>query len=304
MEKRRILVVGGTGLIGGVAAIHLSGLGHDVVIGGRRAPVAPSLARLPFVRCDYLGNDFGEDELSVYDTLVFAAGNDARQLPDDEDEAGYFERANAIGVPAFFERAREAGLSRGIYVGSYYSAVVSPEKVQASGYMRSRLAADQGVRALSAPDFVTCTLDSPYTIGHIPEGPGGTLKKVIEYLRDDPDPFAPEGGTNFMSALSFAEGIAGAIERGEVGANYLMGDENLTWQALFNRIRKMLGKETDIPVRTDSHPVVREKTFYAGKGATIAYEPDPRMLALLGYRRGDLDRTIAEAVNYYATHRV
>ncbi len=303
MTHRKILVVGGAGLIGGHTAIHLASLDHEVTIAGRHAPTAPSLKRLAFARCDYLANDFGKAELSRFDTLVFAAGNDIRQFPPGEDESAYFERANTIGVPAFFERARKAGIARGVYIGSYYSALVPAERIQASGYMRSRLAADLGVRALASPGFATCTLDSPYTIGHIPQGPGGSLKVDIQYLITDPNPFAPTGGANYMSAHSFAQGVAGAIERAESGANYLMGDESLSHQTYFNRLLELLGREPDISVRTDPHPTMPDQILYAGKGATLAYEPDPRTLELLGYHRGDLGRTLAEAVAYYKTHK-
>lgn len=302
MTQRQILVVGGAGLIGGYAAMHLAALAHDVTIAGRHAPSAPSLKRLPFTYCDYLAPDFGKAELSRFDTLVFAAGNDIRQLPPGEDEGAYFERANTIGVPAFFERAKNAGVSRAVYIGSYYSAVVPPERIEASGYMRSRRGADLGVRALSGPGFSSCTLDSPYTIGHIPLGPVGSLKGDIHYLMSATDPFAPAGGANYMSVQSFAEGVAGAIERADSGANYLMGDESWSFESYFNRLLSLLGREPNIPVRPDPHPTLPDQILYAGKGVTIAYEPDPRTVNLLGYRRGDLNRTLAEAVKYYQVH--
>lgn len=298
MSGRRVLVVGGAGLIGGYAAIHLDSLGHDVTIAGRHAPSAPSLARLKYAYCDYLAPDFGKDELSAFDTLVFAAGNDIRQFPEGADEAEYFHRANTIGVPAFFERARDAGISRAIYVGSYYSAVVPPERVQASGYMRARLGADEGVRALSATGFDTCTLDSPYTIGHIPHGPGGSLVTEIRYLMSDVDHVAPPGGPNYMSAQSFAEAVAGAIERAEPGKNYLLGDECYTFQEHFNKLAALIGIEPNIPVSWDEHPIMPDVIHYAGKGTVVNYEPDPAVVSLLGYRRGDLPRTLAAAVEY------
>jgi dihydroflavonol-4-reductase len=34
----KILVVGGTGMIGGHAALHLQALGHDVSVAGRNPP--------------------------------------------------------------------------------------------------------------------------------------------------------------------------------------------------------------------------------------------------------------------------
>ncbi len=45
----KVLVVGGTGLIGGHAALYLAGKGHDVTLMARSAPSVPALARLPFI---------------------------------------------------------------------------------------------------------------------------------------------------------------------------------------------------------------------------------------------------------------
>jgi hypothetical protein len=103
-----------------------------------------------------------------------------------------------------------------------------------------------------------------------------------------------------MSALSFAEGVAGAIERASPGAYYLMGDENWSYEHYYNQLLAALGSDKRVAVRDKPHPSLPDEFLYAGRGATIAYEPDPAMVALLGYRRGDLKRTIAEAAAYYA----
>ena len=51
----KILVVGGTGLIGGHAALLLRSQGHTVAIAGRKAPSPGSaLADLEFVQGDYI----------------------------------------------------------------------------------------------------------------------------------------------------------------------------------------------------------------------------------------------------------
>ena len=148
---RKILVVGGAGLIGAATALHLAELGHEVTIAGRTTPRSRMLQKLPFLRGSFLTEDFSVATLGLFDSLVFAAGNDVRQLPAGAGEAR-FDSANSKGVPAFFARAREAGISTAVYVGSYYSYVLPPERIDASGYLRSRRASDEGVRALAAPD--------------------------------------------------------------------------------------------------------------------------------------------------------
>src|SRR5580765_4040267 len=102
----RILVVGGTGLIGGHAALHLSDLGHVVTIAARKPATADTaLARLPFAACDYLAQAQPDLDLRGFDALVFAAGNDIRHVPPGGDEAAHWQRANVEGVPRFFARA-------------------------------------------------------------------------------------------------------------------------------------------------------------------------------------------------------
>jgi dihydroflavonol-4-reductase len=39
--------------------------------------------------------------------------------------------------------------------------------------------------------------------------------------------------------------------------------------------------------------------LYAGRGSTVYYEPNPEEVALLGYRRGDVRRTLREIVRQY-----
>ncbi len=45
-----VLVVGGSGLIGGDAALYLKSHGHNVTIMARNKPTAPALAALPFLQ--------------------------------------------------------------------------------------------------------------------------------------------------------------------------------------------------------------------------------------------------------------
>lgn len=56
----KVLVIGGSGLIGGEAALYLKEQGHDVTIMSRSEPKTPPLAALPALRGDYINDDFGD----------------------------------------------------------------------------------------------------------------------------------------------------------------------------------------------------------------------------------------------------
>ena len=297
-----ILVVGGTGLIGGHAALHLAGEGHRVTIAGRTPPASDTaLGALPFIRGDYLADgDFPQDQLAGFDALLFAAGNDIRHLPKGTDEAAHWQRSNIEGVPAFFARARDAGMAKAVHIGSFYPHV-APEAVARSSYVRSRKLETEGVLALAAPGFEVTSLDAPFVLGTVPGLRIGMFEYYTRYAEGklEMPPSAPPGGTNFISTRSLSEAVSGAFSRGRSGTAYLVGDENLSFAQYFQLFFDAVGNPATVETIDAEHPFLPDSSLYAGRGTTISYEPDPAETALLGYRRGDVGGTVAEIVAQY-----
>jgi dihydroflavonol-4-reductase len=297
-----ILVVGGTGLIGGHAALHLKKLGHRVTLAARQPPQAGSaLADLPFLRGDYIAEaegGFTRERLSAFDTLLFAAGNDIRHLARDADADAHWQRANIDGVPRFFRRARDAGIRRAVLVGSFYPQV-DPALIERIPYVRSRHLSDVAVRELAAPDFQVCSVNAPFVVGSVP---GLHVPMFDIYTRyalgqmADLPVYAPAGGVNFISTRSLSEAIAGALERGTSGKAYLVGDENLTFADYLSLIFATVGRPQDVPALDREHPLLPDSMLYAGRGTLFYYEADAAERALLGYRRDDAKAAIVEAV--------
>ena len=78
----KILVIGGTGLIGGHAALCLQAQGNALSIAARKpASPASALAGFELLQGDYVAGDFTKADLARFDAIVFAAGNDIRHLP-------------------------------------------------------------------------------------------------------------------------------------------------------------------------------------------------------------------------------
>ncbi|SFR91122.1 NAD-dependent epimerase/dehydratase family protein [Sphingomonas jatrophae] len=291
----KILIVGGAGMIGGRTALHLQSKGHDVTIAGRNPPLPDTpLGNLPFKRVDYMDAD--ASVFDGFDALVFAAGNDIRHIPQGEDD-GYWHRVNSLGIPAFFAKAKAAGIKRAVNVGSYYPQA-APHLVEGNAYIRSRKESDEGVAALADESFVACSVNAPFVVGTVPGLPLPMFIAYTHYAQGKYAPmpeFVPPGGVNFISTQSLAEAVEGALERGAPGGSYLVGDENLTWQDYFGAFFEEVGREKPAVVDQE-HPMLPDSAMPFGRGNKLYYEPDAEETKLLGYRRGDIRPAIAEIV--------
>lgn len=286
-------------MIGGHAAVHLQAQGNEVVLAARKpAPAKTPMARLPTLIGDYAKGEFTEKDLAPFDAIVFAAGNDIRHLPKGVDEDAFWRETQIEGVPNFVALARRAGVKCVVQLGSYYHQVM-PHLITQDPYVRARHLADEGARALATADFNVSTLNPPSIVGAIPGIPAKryeTLTAWAKGLRPDIPDYAPAGGTNYMSVRSLAEAIWGALQHAESGKAYLVGDENLRFRDFFQKFVDAVGSSRRIEERDQEHPLLPDRFIVPGRGNVLAYEPDPTEVALLGYRRGDIDRAIAEVI--------
>jgi nucleoside-diphosphate-sugar epimerase len=301
----KTLVVGGTGFIGGATALYLKDQGHDVTLMSRSRPRGTSrLNDLPFVAGNYIEDDFGQGQLEGYEWLVFCAGSDFSNLPPDGSvsEVDFFERANIVSLPRFFEQARAAGVRRAVYAGSLYS-FVAPENIATIPYVRSRHLSDEAIRSLSRPEFNVCSLALPFITGFTPGCTVDHLVALAMYadgkLADVPD-FAPPGGNNFMHCHSVAQAMLGGLQRGESGRSYLVGDVNLSWKDYFELWFKAAGRPRNLDVRR-GHPIMPDFALSYISYGMPDYVPPAEETALLGYERGVVIAQTDADYRYYSS---
>ncbi|MAT91142.1 MAG: epimerase [Halioglobus sp.] len=299
----KIIVVGGTGLVGGNVALLLKSLGHEVTLMARKPSALPVLADFPFIAGDYAEDDFGAGQLQGFDWMVFAAAVDIRYVPTDGSVTAeaFYEKYNTLGVPRFFAAARAAGIRRCVYVGTFYPTV-APERIDVCPYVRSRHLADQAIRAMSDDAFVVCCIDAPFILGLLPGLDIPHLAALVQYAKGSLEGlpvFAPRGGTNHVSVTSVSQAIVGALERGESGRAYLVGDENYSWKEYLELWFDAVGNPTDLEVREEDHPMLPDAIMFAGVGATVSYEPDPAEVERLGYDRGAVRSLIVEVAKHF-----
>ncbi|WP_280231972.1 NAD-dependent epimerase/dehydratase family protein [Nocardia cyriacigeorgica] len=296
----KILVIGGTGMIGAHAALHLREHGDEVTVAARGpVPDSSPVAGFPLLTGDYTVPTFTPEQLSRFDAIVFAAGQDFRHMTVDDDFHTFWENTQSVGVPRFAALAKQAGVGRFVQVGSYYHQL-RPDLADDSPYIAARKAADEGARALADRSFTVCTLNPPSIIGAVPGASARRYRRMVSWAAGNepgiPD-FAPAGGTNFMSAASLAQAIRGALRTDESGAAYLVGDENLSYRQFFQMMIDAAGGKRTIVERDEQHPLLPDTAIVQGRGNTLAYEPDPDVVRRLGYTRDDCARAIEELVD-------
>lgn len=86
------------------------------------------------------------------------------------------------------------------------------------------------------------------------------------------------------------------LQRGESGNAYLVGDENLSFADYFAAFVRAAGNPRTVPSLDHEHPLLPDIAIYTGRGNVVSYEPDPADVALLRYRRGDVQRAVDEVV--------
>lgn len=297
----KILVVGGTGMIGGRCAMLLQSQGHEISVAARNFPAAGTpMTAMEFLSGDYVAGDFPVDRLRGFDALVFAAGNDVRHIPTDQTDQddSIWDRVNSQAIPAFARAAKDAGVKVLVYIGSFYPQI-APQLIADNAYVRSRHLADDGVRELADDAFRVCSVNAPFVVGTVPGLSIPLFEAYTAYAQGKMEGmpiFAPDGGTNFISSLSLAEAVAGALQRGEPGKAYLVGDENLSFAEYFGMFFRAADNPEPVDARDEEHPLLPDAAILTGRGNTVSYEPDSADTELLGYRRGDIKRAIEEIV--------
>lgn len=297
----RVLVVGATGMIGSHVAADLADRGDRATVMARREPSdrdPRAVEGMPRIIGDYTTAGLEPRVLEGFDAIVFAAGNDIRHVPAEQEDAGFWERTQSVGVPRFAAVAKAAGVGRFVQIGSYYHQL-HPEWADRIPYVAARRDADERTRALSGEGFAAITLNPPSIVGADERGVR-RFARMIAWTRgelDEPDLFAPPGGTNYMSVRSLSQAVQGALDAGEPGRAYLVGDRNLTYREYFQLLADAAGSGRVIEERDQEHPFQPDRFIVQGRGAVIAYETDPAETALLGYAQDDVERALAEIVS-------
>jgi nucleoside-diphosphate-sugar epimerase len=236
----RILVVGGSGLVGAHVADVLRERGHAVT----------SVARSAAPGVDYrldLGAASAEQMrplLAGHDGVVFAARTD-EQRPLRRPIHPSFRHDMVEPVVRLFDAARDEGLTRGVIMGSYYTYFdrLHPQwrLPERHVYVRCRVEQAREARVAAGPGLPVAVLELPFVFGRAGDRLPNWAPALDRWVRSRSPLVAPPGGTAATSARRVAEVAADALE-GSSGHDIPVADENLTWSEMITRIAAAAGR--------------------------------------------------------------
>jgi dihydroflavonol-4-reductase len=247
-KGKRVLIIGGTGLLGYHAGLELLRRGYDV-----SALALPDIElkewfpeQIPVIYSDVfsIGNDELSERLDGFDALVYAVGPDDRSVPDAPADV-FFQEKLVQTSARVFEAARQAGIKRAVLLGSYFGYFHRKcphlKLDKKHPYIRARIEQSEAVLVASGSEMETMILELPYIFGTMP-GRIPLWKGVFfERLLKMNPVFYTNGGSSMICVENVAEAIAGALANGKAGTRYPIGDINIRWKEMFNIMFTAIG---------------------------------------------------------------
>lgn len=154
---------------------------------------------------------------------------------------------NVQGTENMIQAALRVGIKRMIYVGTAnsfgFGTIKDPGKegdLYKSGkygldYMDSKkLAQEKVIHAVKHKGLPAIIVNPTFMIGPFDSKPSSGA--MILALIQNKIPCYTNGGKNYINVADVAVGIANAIDLGRVGECYILGNENLSFKAMFEKI--------------------------------------------------------------------
>ncbi|MCQ2462468.1 MAG: NAD(P)-dependent oxidoreductase [Clostridia bacterium] len=299
----KIFIIGGTGLLGSMAAFEFCKKGDEVTT--ISLPGLPKGANFPQEMKIIEGNyhDMSDEQLLSYmtgfDGFVFAAGVDERgEFPAPIYDAYY--KHNVAPVKRFLSIAKQAGIKKAVILGSYFSFFdrLYPEYrlCETSPYIRSRREQQEAAFALAEEGKLdVCVLELPYIFGTQPGRRPVCTVLISRILKMGPATFYPTGGTAMITARQVGQVIEGALKKNTGAHRYPIGMYNRTWDEYLKIVHKAMGQ----PKRPVIHiPQLMFNLYADGQNAQLKKNGcemgiDPKSLGRLMYLNTFIDPDIA-----------
>ena len=246
----RVLVTGATGFVGGNLARELWGRGHEVRALAR--PGSNTLTTLGtgihLVEGDILDRE-SLDRAMVGCQAVFHCAA-AYTFWSREPES--VRRANVDGTVNVLERAAAAGVERVVYTSTVSTIGIpghgslgderTPLTPQAlhGHYKRSKFEAEQEAMRLAGHGVPVVVVNPTAPVGPWDVKPTPTGKIILDFLRRKIPAYLATG-LNLVDVADVSAGHILALERGQNGERYILGNRNVTLKEMFSMLSSITG---------------------------------------------------------------
>lgn len=245
----RVFVTGGTGFVGANLVRLLLAEGYEVRALVRASSDLTNLADLPV---EIVEGDLNDPELTVPLRGCQALFHVAAHYSLWQRDQAILQRSNVDGTANILACARRARIKRVVYTSSVAAIGVkpggqptdetyqSPMEKLVGAYKQSKYLAEQVALTASrqGQDVVIVNPSSPVGPWDVKPTPTGDI--ILRFLRREM-PFYLPTGLNFIDVRDVARGHLLALERGQSGERYILGNINLSLKALLDQLAEITG---------------------------------------------------------------
>ena len=249
----KIMIVGGTGFLGYHSLLEALKRGHEVnalaIDDVELGDWYPKEVNIEFGDVFELSEEDLLERFSGYDWMIYAVGPDDRITPN-APAYEFFHTRLVDAVEKVTTAARKAGIKKIVILNSYFAYFdrIWPEKGLSKHhpYIRCRVEQAEKVIAAGKNEMSVIILELPYIFGSMPNRIPLWKNVLLDRFARGKIIFFPKGGTNMIAVEHVAEAIIGALEHGEHGKRYTVGDENHSFNEMLEMMMSAIGENKKI----------------------------------------------------------
>ncbi|MEK6277600.1 MAG: NAD-dependent epimerase/dehydratase family protein [Actinomycetota bacterium] len=265
----KVFVTGGTGFIGGHVVRKLRERGDDVACLVRIPEKGKELADLG---CELVGGDLSDSKaieagMQGCDAVIHGAAVYEVGIPKSARSAMY--DANVSGTERVLRAALEQQIPKVVYIstvgafGNTHGKVVDetyqhPGQDFTSFYEETKYQAHQIARRLIDDEGLPCVIVQPGGV-YGPNDHSAIGSQINQFLAGRMPMLAfPDLGFNMVHVEDVADGVLLALDKGQVGEQYVLGGQITTMRELIETVGRVSGRKA--PKRAMPTPLLKAMT--------------------------------------------